>query len=238
MGTPITLPETRRLKQAWPNAPLVIGAKDASKLTNPIENLSRSYGVDLISPAADQLVSEGDVFEGAGLELEVFETPGHSIGHVVFVWKTGTPWIVFGGDVLFQGSIGRTDFPDGSFEQLAAAIRNKLYTLPDDTLVLPGHGPTTTIGFEKQHNPFVPVFSDSPKRDVASGTASSGTSAVAFNQAACRSKKALEECYWKIPHFEDTLPERFAGRDLPAYVIDVERTRSTSLRGTRVERIR
>lgn len=145
------------LKTAWPDAQLVIGANDASKLTNPIENLSRSHGVDLISPVADQLVSEGDLYEGAGLALEVLETPGHSIGHVVFVWKAGTPWIVFGGDVLFQGSIGRTDFPDGSFEQLAASIRNKLYTLPDDTLVLPGHGPTTTIGFEKQHNPFVPA---------------------------------------------------------------------------------
>lgn len=148
----------RAMKRTWPDAPLVIGANDASKLTNPIENLSRSHGMDLISPGADQLVSEGDLYKGAGLELEVLETPGHSIGHVVFVWKTGTPWVVFGGDVLFQGSIGRTDFPDGSFEQLAAAIRNKLYTLPDDTLVLPGHGPTTTIGFEKQHNPFVPAL--------------------------------------------------------------------------------
>lgn len=144
------------IKKKWPQAPLVIGAGDASKLTSPIENLSRSYGVDLISPPADKLVYEGDVYSAAGLDLEVFETPGHSVGHVVFVWKSGSPWVVFGGDVLFRGSIGRTDFPDGSFEQLATAIRTKLYTLPDDTLVLPGHGPTTTIGFEKQNNPFVP----------------------------------------------------------------------------------
>ncbi|MCA9144397.1 MAG: MBL fold metallo-hydrolase [Planctomycetales bacterium] len=144
------------LKKAWPQAPIVIGTNDAKKLTSPIENLSRSYGVDLISPKADQLVNEGDVYSAAGIDLEVYDTPGHSVGHVVFVWKGGTPWVVFGGDVLFHGSIGRTDFPDGSFEQLASAIRSKLYTLPDDTLVLPGHGPTTTIGFEKQHNPFVP----------------------------------------------------------------------------------
>jgi glyoxylase-like metal-dependent hydrolase (beta-lactamase superfamily II) len=144
------------MKKAWPRAPLVIGTNDASKLTSPIENLSRSYGIDLISPVADTLVLDGYVYSAAGIDLEVFETPGHSIGHVVFVWKSGSPWVVFGGDVLFQGSIGRTDFPDGSFEQLAAAIRNKLYLLPDDTIVLPGHGPTTTIGFEKQHNPFVP----------------------------------------------------------------------------------
>lgn len=143
------------MKKTWPQAPLVIGTHDASKLTSPLENLSRSHGVDLISPAADKLVNEGDVYTGAGIELEVFETPGHSIGHVVFVWKAGAPWVLFGGDVLFQGGIGRTDFPDGSFEQLETSIRKKLYTLPDDTIVLPGHGPTTTIGFEKQHNPFV-----------------------------------------------------------------------------------
>ncbi|MEO8496922.1 MAG: MBL fold metallo-hydrolase [Planctomycetota bacterium] len=146
------------IKRRWPAAPLVIGAKDASKLTSPIENLSRGYGIDLISPAADRLVKEGELYSGAGIDLEVYETPGHSVGHVVFIWKAGSPWVVFGGDVLFQGSIGRTDFPDGSFEQLADAIRNKLYILPDDTLVLPGHGPTTTIGFEKQYNPFVPAL--------------------------------------------------------------------------------
>jgi hydroxyacylglutathione hydrolase len=143
------------MKQAWPDVPLVIGTTEASKLTSPVENLSRSHGIDIISPPADKLVNEGDVYEAAGIELEVRETPGHSIGHVVFVWKGNSPWVVFGGDVLFQGSIGRTDFPDGSFEQLATSIRGTLYTLPDDTIVLPGHGPTTTIGFEKQQNPFV-----------------------------------------------------------------------------------
>lgn len=144
------------LKTTFPTAPLIIGANDASKLTNPVENLSRSHGVDLISPEADQFVNEGDVYTGAGFELEVYDTPGHSIGHVIFVWKGASPFVVFGGDVLFQGSVGRTDFPDGSFDQLANSIRTKLYTLPDDTIVLPGHGPTTTIAYEKQHNPFVP----------------------------------------------------------------------------------
>jgi len=143
------------LKEAWPAARLVIGERDATKLTNPAENLSRSFGFDLISPAADQTVHEGDVLAAAGIELEVFETPGHSIGHVAFVWKTTTPWIVFSGDVLFQGGIGRTDFPDGSFAQLEASIRTKLYVLPPDTIVLPGHGPPTTIGDEMQNNLFV-----------------------------------------------------------------------------------
>ncbi len=143
------------LKKTWPSAPLVIGTNDAFKLTDPVANLSRSHGVDLISPEADQLVDEADKFSAAGIELQVFDTPGHSIGHVIFVWKGGPQAVVFGGDVLFQGSVGRTDFPDGSFDQLEQSIRTKLYTLPDDTIVLPGHGPTTTIGFEKQNNPFV-----------------------------------------------------------------------------------
>lgn len=143
------------LKDEWPDAPLVIGAKEAFKLTDPEANLSRSHGADLISPEADHVVNEGDVYSAAGFDLEVYDTPGHSIGHVVFIWKGGAQWVVFGGDVLFQGGIGRTDFPDGSFEDLEASIRQKLYILPDDTIVLPGHGPPTQIGHEKQSNPFV-----------------------------------------------------------------------------------
>jgi glyoxylase-like metal-dependent hydrolase (beta-lactamase superfamily II) len=143
------------LKRCWPETPLVIGTGDAEKLTDPVKNLSRPFGYDVISPPADILLREGDCYSAAGLDLEVYECPGHSVGHIVFVWKGGSPWVVFGGDVLFQGSIGRTDFPDGSFEQLAAAIRSKLYTLPDDTIVLPGHGEATTIGTEKRTNPFV-----------------------------------------------------------------------------------
>jgi glyoxylase-like metal-dependent hydrolase (beta-lactamase superfamily II) len=108
----------------------------------------------LISPPADVLVREGEVYSAAGIDLEIRETPGHSRGHVVFVWKS-QPWVVFGGDVLFRGSIGRTDFPDGDFDELAAAIHQKLFTMPADTIVLPGHGPTTTIGHERLTNPYV-----------------------------------------------------------------------------------
>jgi hydroxyacylglutathione hydrolase len=74
---------------------------------------------------------------------------------VVFVLRDAQPLIVFGGDVLFSGSIGRTDFPDGSFERLANGIHQRLFTLPDDTVVFSGHGPPTTIGQEKNANPFV-----------------------------------------------------------------------------------
>jgi hydroxyacylglutathione hydrolase len=143
------------LKKHWPAAPLVIGRGDAPKLTDAALNLSAAYGISLVSPPADVLVDEGETYRAAGFELEVLEIPGHSSGHVVFVWRGARPWIVFGGDVLFRGSVGRTDFPDGSFEDLATGIHRKLFTLPDDTVVLSGHGEPTTIGEEKLHNPFV-----------------------------------------------------------------------------------
>ena len=143
------------LKRCWPDCPIIIGRGDAPKLTSAELNLSAQYGMGLTSPAADQLVDEGDRLQLAGIEWEVYETPGHSIGHVVYLWKGSPPWTVVGGDVLFREGIGRSDFPDGSEQQLVESIETKLFTLPDDTLVLPGHGPTTTIGHERQFNPFV-----------------------------------------------------------------------------------
>ncbi len=143
------------LKRRFPDAPIVIGHADAIKLTDAGENLSAEFGVPIVSPAADQLVAEGDQIEFAGFQLSVREIPGHSIGHVVFIWDAATPTVVLGGDVLFAGSVGRCDLPDGSFQQLAAGIHEKLFTLPSETKILPGHGPTTTIGQEKRTNPFV-----------------------------------------------------------------------------------
>ena len=99
------------MKDRWPRVPLVIGVGDASKLTDPQGNLSAAFGASLISPPADRTVDEPDQFEAAGLTLEVLATPGHSSGHVVFLCRQVEPWYVFGGDVLFRGSVGRTDFP-------------------------------------------------------------------------------------------------------------------------------
>ncbi|TWT76906.1 putative metallo-hydrolase [Posidoniimonas polymericola] len=143
------------LKDSWPDCPLIIGHGDAYKLTDPQGNLSANYGVALVSPPADQTVSEGDSIEAAGIQFDTLETPGHSAGHVVFLYESEGRTHVLGGDVLFQGSVGRTDFPDGSFDDLRASIHDKLFPLPSDTVVYPGHGPTTTIGEEKQHNQFV-----------------------------------------------------------------------------------
>lgn len=143
------------MKAAFPNATIIIGVNDAEMLTDPMLNLSGAYGIPIVSPAADRLVVEGDQLTVAGIELEVFDIPGHSPGHVVYLVRETTPMMVLGGDVLFQGSIGRTDFPGGSFDQLATGIRTKLWPLPDATQVFPGHGPMTTIGIERANNPFV-----------------------------------------------------------------------------------
>ena len=143
------------LKRLWPDCPLVIGEKDAPKLTNPALNLSAAFGAALRSPPADKTVKNGELYQAAGFSLEVREIPGHSVGHVVYLWKDHQPQIAFVGDIIFAGSIGRTDFPDGDFDTLISGIRDKLWTLPDDTLLLSGHGPATTVGEEKRSNPFV-----------------------------------------------------------------------------------
>ena len=142
------------LKAAFPDAPLVIGANEAALLTDATANLSAPFGSPITSPPADQLVHEGDVVDAAEIRLEVLDVPGHSPGHVVFVYRD-TPCLVFGGDVLFRDSIGRYDFPNSNGRLLYEGIRTKLFTLPADTVVYPGHGPTTTIGREKRSNPFV-----------------------------------------------------------------------------------
>lgn len=143
------------LKRRFPDAPLLIGSGDAGMLSDPVSNLSANWGFNITSPPADRLLDEGEQITVAGVEMEVREIPGHSPGHVVFVCHGENPPVVLGGDVLFAGGIGRTDFPRGSFPQLRDGIHAKLFTLPDDTKVLPGHGPPTTVGEEKRSNPYV-----------------------------------------------------------------------------------
>lgn len=143
------------LKERWPDCPLVIGSAEAAKLTDGHLNLSAMFGTGIVSPAADETVDEGDVYSAAGFDLKVRVIPGHSAGHVVYLWENHDPPMVFVGDVIFAGSVGRTDFPDGDFQQLKAGIHGKLFTLPDETILLPGHGPPTTVGEEKRTNPFV-----------------------------------------------------------------------------------
>jgi glyoxylase-like metal-dependent hydrolase (beta-lactamase superfamily II) len=148
------------LKKQFPSAPIIIGRGDAPMLTDAMLNLSGVFGLPIVSPPADRLLDEGMRLELAGFDFQILEIPGHSPGHIVFVFEDDGQSIVLGGDVLFAGSIGRTDFPGGSMGQLVGGIRNKLWPLPDDTIVYPGHGPETTIGAEKRSNPFCAGMSD------------------------------------------------------------------------------
>lgn len=116
------------------------------------ENAARRWGVDIAQPPKpDRYIEDSDKIKVGEFELDVIHTPGHSPGGVSFLYDR----MLFGGDTLFQGSIGRTDFRKGSFEEIANSIRKRLYSLPDDTIVYTGHGPVTTIGDEKKHNAFV-----------------------------------------------------------------------------------
>ena len=145
------------LKREWPELPILIGAGDAPMLTEAERNLGFLGGVSVTSPPADRLLAEGDRVVEAGFDLEVLDIPGHSPGHVVYVLKSESPFMVFGGDVLFRGSIGRCDLPGGDQELLVGGIRRKLFSLPDDTIVYPGHGDPTTTGQEKRSNPFCAI---------------------------------------------------------------------------------
>lgn len=104
-------------------------------------------------PLPDALLNEGDVIQVGDLRANVLFTPGHAPGHVCFYIAEHA--VLFDGDVLFQGSIGRTDLPGGDFNMLMKNIREKLLTLPDETVVLSGHGPATHIGDERHNNPFL-----------------------------------------------------------------------------------
>ncbi len=154
------------LKDRWPDCPLVIGKGDEYKLSDPVANLSANYGFSLTSPPADQTVKGGDTYDTAGMAWQVLDTPGHSEGHVSFLLSVDseeTSEHLVAGDVLFRRGVGRTDFPDGDFETLRRSIHEKLFTLPDDTIVYPGHGDKTTIGEERRDNPFVGIVAGYPE---------------------------------------------------------------------------
>lgn len=119
-------------------------------------SFSASLGLNLgkvVMP--DQELQDKDTIKLGDDELTILYTPGHADGSICFYSSTGN--FVISGDLIFYGSIGRTDFPTGNFETLSASIKNKIYTLPNDTVIYPGHGPTTTVGFEKYNNPFVTI---------------------------------------------------------------------------------
>ncbi len=134
---------------------VVIGPHEADKtLLDNLEKQGEAYGIaGARNLTPDRWLGEGDTVEVAGITFDVLHCPGHSPGSVVFVNKDMKFAIV--GDVLFRGSIGRTDLPGGDFDALASSIRDKLFPLGDDVSFLCGHGPGGTIGEERRTNPFV-----------------------------------------------------------------------------------
>jgi hydroxyacylglutathione hydrolase len=134
-------------------APLAIHPDDAAMLANPLRSFSFFAGSFRPGPPATVSLTEGSIVEVGSIKLQVLHTPGHSPGSIS-LWCPEQK-VVFSGDALFYMGIGRTDFPGGSMRILLQSIRDKLFTLPDETVVYSGHGPQTTIGFERKHNPFL-----------------------------------------------------------------------------------
>jgi hydroxyacylglutathione hydrolase len=145
--------------------PAWIHPDDRYMLADPMRGISpAAFGLfggrlELREPREVRELTDGIELQIAGLRLTVDHTPGHTGGSVVFSLETGPDTeqvrLLFAGDTLFAGSIGRTDLPGGDYQQIMESLRTKLLPLPDDTVVLPGHGPATTIGRERASNPFL-----------------------------------------------------------------------------------
>ncbi|MBX3061441.1 MAG: MBL fold metallo-hydrolase [Anaerolineae bacterium] len=143
----------REVKSAT-GAPILMHAADVPLLqTLPIQ-MQMFFGTEVPpAPAPDQVVNDGDVIEVGSIRLQVRFTPGHSLGHVVYLSHERN--ICFCGDCIFEGSIGRTDLPGGDYSTLMHSIFDKILTLPDDCVLAPGHNALTTVGAERASNPFV-----------------------------------------------------------------------------------
>lgn len=128
--------------------PVYVHEGDKETMNDPMLNLSRTYSF------SDSIyLKDGDVLELAGMEFRVIHTPGHTPGCACYYMEADK--VLFSGDTLFEMSVGRTDFPNSSTKDLVRSVREKLFVLPDDVLVLPGHMGDTSIGYEKLHNMYV-----------------------------------------------------------------------------------
>lgn len=141
-----------KLRQAT-GAPILLNQNDYTLLK--MLDMQAAW-VGMASPGKveiDQPLAEGDKLSTGSLEATVLHTPGHTEGSVCLYFSAQQKLIA--GDTLFAGSIGRTDLPGGSFEKIMSSLRQRVLALPDDTIVIPGHGPLTTIGEERESNPFL-----------------------------------------------------------------------------------
>lgn len=141
------------VRSKFPDIKVYIHKLDAEMLTEPQANLSGMTGMPFRTRPEDFSLAEQDVVDEAGVQLLVLHTPGHTPGGICLYSKEDG--VAFVGDTLFADSVGRTDFPGGSMSQLTSSIKEKLFTLPGETKVYPGHGLATTIAHEKAYNPFL-----------------------------------------------------------------------------------
>jgi len=131
--------------------PVAIHGEDELFLNDPDKNMAPFIGAKMPKIKASRILKEGDNVEVGAYSLKVLHTPGHTPGGVCFLCGD----MLFGGDTLFAESVGRTDLPGGDTDALIRSITEKLFALPDNVRVFPGHGPETTVGHEKRHNPFI-----------------------------------------------------------------------------------
>ncbi len=143
----------RDLRDVYKNMKILLHPMEKDMLTKQ-SGFAKFFGIKIKDPPpADGLLDDGDIVSLGDERLEVIYTPGHSPGSISLLNRKDGFIVV--GDLLFEGSIGRTDFPGGSFDEIKRSIQKKVYILPDDFIVLSGHGNTTKVGVEKRHNAFV-----------------------------------------------------------------------------------
>jgi glyoxylase-like metal-dependent hydrolase (beta-lactamase superfamily II) len=146
------------IREQYPDSKVYIHKADAAMLTSPAGNLSMVAGTIFQARPAEEILGDHLEIRAAGLRFEVLHTPGHTPGGICLYCPS--EGIVFVGDTIFAGSVGRTDFPGGSHQQLIDSIRNHLLNLPEATKLYSGHGPSTTIRNEKKHNPYLVNLGD------------------------------------------------------------------------------
>ena len=134
------------------DAPIVVMHKADLGWLNNVNSFMPMFGMPEMSiPKIDKFIDEGDIIKLGNLEIKVLHTPGHTQGGVCYYVEDK----LFSGDTIFREAVGRYDLEGGNFDQIVESIENKIYTLPDDTEILPGHGKPTTVGWEKTHNRFL-----------------------------------------------------------------------------------
>ena len=148
--------EVRALSEAL-HAPVLIHEGDAGMLAQPMAMFA-ALDIHIEGMKASRFLQDDETLNCGSLAFRIIHVPGHTPGHIALYEQTQA--VLFSGDVLFHGSIGRTDLPGGDYDTLMQSITTRLLTLPDGTIVYPGHGPHTTVEFEREHNPYILDYFD------------------------------------------------------------------------------